>query len=150
MRRKDYVGNTTCAYVLSFHQKIFSKSCENKTNAGQFNALKCFLDVRFCRIKVLIGKVDSEINTQMHTHTYQISYTPPALRAIVTSSFPYFSSADALQGQNHNRAEPHCNEVILLIRVHLIRNPWAHLIFSSSSMSLHVRRPSLSRWLIVS
>lgn len=47
-------------------------------------------------------RLDEYINA-----TYQISYKPPALRAIVTSSLPYFSSADALD-RNHNRpAEPH-------------------------------------------
>lgn len=87
---------------------------------------------------------------QKHTHTYQISYKPPALRAIATSSLPYFSSADALHEQNHRRAEPHCIEHTLLIHAQFTRNLWAHLIFKSSSMSLHVRRPSLSLWLIVS
>lgn len=86
----------------------------------------------------------------MSTHTYQISYKPPVLRAIVISSLPYFSSADALHGQNHNRAEPQCSMLILLMHVQFTRNSSAHLIFKSSSISLHVRRPSQSRWLIVS
>ena len=38
------------------------------------------------------------------SHTYQIAFKPPALRAMVTSSLPYFSSAVALH--NHNTALP--------------------------------------------
>lgn len=41
----------------------------------------------------------------MHQRTHQISCKPPALRAMVTSSLPYFSSADALQAQNHDKAK---------------------------------------------
>ena len=51
------------------------------------------------------------------THTYQISYKPPALRAIEISSLPYFSSADALHGQNNNTAKPHDNAVTLFFLV---------------------------------
>lgn len=111
VNKKDNAGNTSCAYVFSFHQKTFLKSCENKMNTGQVYAFRCFLDIKFCWINVLLGKVDSKINISAHMHspTYQISYNPPALRAIVTSSLPYFSSADALSGKNPNRAEPHCN-----------------------------------------
>lgn len=53
----------------------------------------------------------------MHTHTYQISCKPPALRAMLTSSLPYFSSADALQRQNHPTAETRPNDVTFYMYV---------------------------------
>lgn len=102
VHKRNNARNISWAYVISFHQEMFSKCCENKMNTGHI-----YFSVHHCRINVLLRKVDSDtfMSTSMlkcthtHTHTYQISYNPPALRAIVTSSLPYFSSAEALQGQ---------------------------------------------------
>lgn len=86
-------------------------------------------------------------------HTYQISWNPPVLRAMLTSSLPYFSSADALQTQSQRQMQQkHVTMMSLSMCMYWTVNKklWVHLIFMSSSMSLHVRRPSLSLWIIVS
>lgn len=83
-----------CTYVFSFLQKMLSKCCENKSKLGYVHGwLK-----RKTHVARTGGNTDECMYAQMHqpTKAYLISYNPPALRAMVISSLPYFSSADAL------------------------------------------------------
>lgn len=68
---KSRAGNKIRAYALSFHQKMISASCEDKTATGQINELKSFLSVWFCRVNVLTCKVASVPKcVRAHTHTH--------------------------------------------------------------------------------
>lgn len=53
--------------------------------------------------------------TNKHTCTYQISTRPPAFRAIETSSFPYFSSANALQKKNKKNNQQKNTELLVAL-----------------------------------
>lgn len=77
---------------------------------------------------------------------HQISYKPPVLRATAISSLPYLSSAAALNTDRQDQ------QGLSRLRSGGGQSACAqpHLIFSRSSMSLQVRRPSLSRWQMAS
>lgn len=83
--------------------------------------------------------------------THLISQNPPALRAIVTNSLPYLSSADALSsGQTISYITQKGGTTLLYSQFKIVFIATNYLIFKRSSMSLHMRRPSQSLCIRVS
>lgn len=85
------------------YKTLTSECLVTGTTQGPDAAVQFLPSLLHIRKVQALGKVQKvpQRGSGGHQHSYLISVWPPALRAICTSSFPYLSSAWALQGQTN-------------------------------------------------
>lgn len=125
-------GNTSCTYVLSFHQKMSSECCRNKKRHQGY--------VFMCLWTSASADGDNKRHSPDLIKATSLAGDCDQLFAIFllcrrSKKYIYENIAELRPSAAHACVQ---------------RCRAAHLILSSSSTSLQVRRPSLSRWLIIS